>query len=378
LFSAQRHGTEIHLRAGLEAAVLFLTRLFGVTASEAERDVGGEPARIEAIVQEVLRLQTQAAAQQHRTLGRGTHVKGICARAQLEVFDVSQGRDPALARRLAQGIFAHPGVYPAIVRFANADPKVNSDFRADVRSLSFSVDLTRNGASVPSANVNRQDFSLQNTTTLPINDSHGFLAIMKVLTASNPALGLWSLPLRDKLRVLRILALVQVQAHQKIRPYQLLRYGSNVPFRHGPTDVVKHAATPLPNNPAHPLARTNPSALQDELARHLDEDSQMSRFDFGLQLLDAEHMTYWGKRHDAAFWTENASVGWKKREAPFHTVGRLTLLPKSKLAPDLADAIYFDVTANTTPDSAPVGSINRARQQGEVASRKARMLVKPH
>jgi hypothetical protein len=252
---------------------------------------------------------------------------------------------------------------------------VNSDFKADVRSLSFSVDLTRNGTTPPEANVRRQDFSLQNTSTLPINDAHGFLAIMKVLTASNPAAGLWSLPFKDKLRVARILALVQVQAHQKIKPYQLLHYGSNVPFRHGPSDVVKHSATPLANNPARPLQHGNPSALQDELARHLNEDSQMSGFDFGLQLLDAERMTYWGKRQDASFWTENASVEWKKAEASFHNVARLTLLPKSQLAPDLADAIYFDVTANTTADSVPVGSINRARQQGEVASREARMLA---
>jgi len=40
----------------------------------------------------------------------------------------------------------------------------------------------------------------------------------------------------------------------------------------------------------------------------------------------------------------------------------------------LTDATYFDVTGNAAPDSSPVGSINRARQQGEVASRKARSL----
>ena len=112
-----------------------------------------------------------------------------------------------LAARLAKGIFAKPGIYPAIVRFGNADPKVNSDFKPDVRSLSFSVDLTRDGTAVPGANVGRQDFSLQNATTLPINDAPAFLATMKVLTASNPAAGLWSLPFKDKLRVLRTLAL---------------------------------------------------------------------------------------------------------------------------------------------------------------------------
>ena len=132
-------------------------------------------------------MQANAAAQQRRPLRRGTHAKGVCARAQFEVFDVTVGRDPELAARLAKGIFAKPGVYPAIVRFGNSDPKVNSDFKPDVRSLSFSVDLTRDGTVVPGANVGRQDFSLQNATTLPINDSPAFLAIMKVLTASNPA-----------------------------------------------------------------------------------------------------------------------------------------------------------------------------------------------
>jgi hypothetical protein len=353
--------------------MLFLTRCFGVTGSDAERSLAGEQSVIEAIVERVLVMQAHAAAQQHRPLGRGTHAKGVCVRAQFEVFDVTVGRDCGLAARLARGIFATPGVYPAIVRFANSDPQINSDFKADVRSLSFSVDLTREGTAVPEAPGGRQDFSLQNATTLPINDAPAFLATMKLLTASNPAAGLWSLSFKDKLRVLRTLALAQVQARQTIKPYQQLRYWSTVPFRHGPLDVVKHAATPSPDNPARPLHRSNPNALQDELIRHLNEDSTMSGFDFGLQFLDADRMTYWGKRQDANFWIENASVEWNEAEAPFHTVARLTLLLASQLALDVGEATYFDVTGNATPDSTPLGSINRARWTGEVASRKARL-----
>jgi hypothetical protein len=346
--------------------------MFGVTASDADRDPGAEQACIDQIVEKSLMLQSNSAAQQHRRLGRGTHAKGTAARAEFEVYDVKAGRDAQLAARLAKGIFATPGVYPAIVRFANADPKVNSDFKADVRSLSFSVDLTCGGKATPGANGPRQDFSLQNTTTLPINDAPAFLAIMNLLTAENPAIGLWSLALKDKLRILRTLALVQVQAHQAIRPYQQLRYGSNVPFRHGATDAVKYCATPLPDNPARPLQHGNVNALQNEICRHLIEDKTMSRFDFGIQFLDPDRMTYWGKRHDAKFWTENASVDWKENEAPFHNVARLTLSPNSQLLGEAADAISFDVTGNAAPDSTPIGSINRARQHGEVASRRAR------
>jgi hypothetical protein len=353
--------------------MVFLTRLFGVTGSDAERNLVREKSDIEEIIEKSLLMQANAAAKQHQTLGRGTHVKGVCARAQFEVLGVAVGRDRGLAKRLAKGIFATPSVYPAIVRFANADPNKNSDFKADVRSLSFSVDLTPSGTTVPGTDVGRQDFSMQNATTLPINDSPAFLATIRVLTASNPAAGLWSLSFKDKLRVLRTLALAQLQAHQAVRPYQRLRYWSTVPFRHGPIDVVKYSATPSPDNSARPLQRSNPNGLQDELIRHLQEDSKMSCFDFGVQFLDTDRMTYWGKRWDANFWIENASVEWNEAEAPFHMVARLTLLAKSHLSPDAAEATYIDVTGHSTPDSTPVGSINRARWPAEVASRKARM-----
>jgi hypothetical protein len=354
--------------------MLFLTRWFGVTGSDGDRSRAREQSDIKEITERVLLMQANAASRQRQPLRRGTHAKGICARGQFEVFDVTVGRDPKLAMRLAKGIFATPGVYPAIVRFGNSDPKSNSDFKADVRSLSFSVDLTQNGTAVSDTNGNggRQDFSLQNATTLPINDSPAFLALMKVLTAPNPLAGLLMLPFRDKLRVLRTLALVQLQSRQKIKPYQQLRYWSNVPFRHGPIDVVKQSATPFSDNPARPLQRSNPNAMQDELIRHLTEDRRISGFDFGLQLLDPNRMTYWGKRQDANFWIENASVEWNEAEAPFHSVARLTLLSNSQLSLDASEAVYFDVTGHSTPDSTPLGSINRARGPAEVASRKAR------
>lgn len=353
--------------------MLFLTRCFGVTGSDGERNLGSEPACIEEIVERVLAMQANAAAKDHRPLGRGTHAKGVSARAKFEVFDVGVGRDRELAARLARGIFGRPGVYPATVRFANSDPQINSDFKADVRALSFFVDLSCDEAAARAAGAKRQDFTLQSATTLPLNDAWAFLATMKLLTASSPAKVLWSLSGRDKLRVARTLALARLQARRPRKPYQQLRYWSTVPFRHGPVDVVKQSATPSPDNPARSLPRTNPDALQDELVRHLEEDSTMSSFDFGLQFLNSGKMTYWGKRRDASFWIENASVAWKEAQAPFHTVARLTLMPKSQLSLRAGEATYFDVTGNAASDSAPIGSINRARCPAEVAGRQARL-----
>jgi hypothetical protein len=355
--------------------MLHLTRWFGVTYSDAERNLGEERRHIDEIVERVLLMQANAAAKQHRPLCRGTHAKGVTVRADFEVLDVTVGRDRALAERLAKGIFAKPGIYPATVRFANSDSLVNSDLKADVRALSFSVDITRDVTAVSAAGAERQDFALQNATTLPLNDARVFLATMKVLTASSPIKGLSSLSFHDKLSVLRAIVLAQLQSRQPITPYQQLRYWSTVPFRHGPVDVVKQSATPSRANSSRPLQRKDSDALQDELIRHLEQDSTMSSFDVGLQFLDTEKMRYRGKRRDANFWIENASVEWPEDQAPFHTVARLTLIPKSQLAAHDSDATYIDVTGNAASDSAPVGSINRARRRGEVASRRARACL---
>jgi len=353
--------------------MLFLTKLFGVTGSDSEQNLSAEQALHAEIVEKVLLMQANAAAQDHRPLLRGTHAKGVTARARFEVLDVKAGRDPALGARLAHGIFRTPGIYYATVRFANSDSRVKSDFKPDVRSLSFSVNLSWDGLIVPGVDSGRQDFSLQSAPILPINDAPAFLAISKLLTASNPAAGLWALSFKDKLRVLRTLTLLQFQLHQTVKPYQRLRYWSNVPFRHGPIEVVKYSATPCIDNPARILQRRNPNALRDELIRHIEEDFAMSAFDFEIQLLDTDRMTYWGKRRDASFWIENASVQWDEEEAPFHTIGRLTLLAKSHLGAEAAEATYIDVTGNSTSDSRPLGSMNRARWHGELASREVRM-----
>jgi hypothetical protein len=169
--------------------MLFLTKYFGVTCNDSERILGAEQALHDEIVEKVLLLQATAAAKAHCPLRRGTHAKGVSVRAQFEVLDVTVGRTGLLADRLAQGMFARPGVYPPIVRFANSDPNSNSDFKADVRALSFSVDLSRNATGSP-VKIDRQDFSLQSASILPINDAPAFLATMKVLTARNPGAGL--------------------------------------------------------------------------------------------------------------------------------------------------------------------------------------------
>jgi arylsulfatase A-like enzyme len=70
------------------------TQYFELMSNRGIYHDGAEAACIGEIVKKVLLLQANAAAQQRRPLGRGTHVKGTSARAQFEVFDVTGNAAP--------------------------------------------------------------------------------------------------------------------------------------------------------------------------------------------------------------------------------------------------------------------------------------------
>ena len=337
-----------------------------------ERRPVTEDQEIAEIVRGFHAVQLRTAVEENRPMRRGTHAKGVCVGAVFDVLDAPERRDPALGSRLARGHYARPGSYPAIVRFANSDPRVNTDWEPDVRGMSFSVNFGSLGLLDRAGHAGRQDYSLQSAPTLPFNDVRSFVVFANVSAAPSEATALGALPFSDQKEYARTVGAIMEQKRQPVRAYQQLRYWSNVPFRQGSGDVVKYSAWPSAGNCAATLDPSNPNALRDELIRHLNEDWPTSSFDFGLQFLDVERMTYQGKKRDAEFWIENASIEWPESQSPFHSVATLTLLPQSQLDADLAEGTYIDVTENSTAEHAPVGGVNRARWYAESASRKAR------
>jgi hypothetical protein len=323
-----------------------------------------EPADIDAIRAGVLKLQASFAADQDRPLRRGTHAKGRCVTGTFEVFDLSKTiPDSALAARLAQALFAKPGVYPATIRFANGNSQIQRDKVGDVRACSFAAELPGGG---------RHDFAMNNANIFPINDAHAFATLIKFATAPSPFRGFRSLRLSEKMAFLRIAFLGAIESRPPKVAYQLTRYWSTVPFCHGPADAVKYSLMPCSGNTAHPLDGSA-NELQNEIARHVTNDDHMSAFDFGIQFLDTAKMRRWGRRRETGYWIENASIPWNEKQSPFHVVGRLTLAKGSLLSEEATEAQFIDVTTNSTPETAPLGSINRARWAAESASRKARL-----
>lgn len=347
-------------------AIVLLTALVLLARSlraNAAKFRSHEAEDIQKICNGVLALQTAFAKEQKRPLLRGTHAKGRCFGGKFEVFDVhTRIVDPTLAARLAQGIFANPGVYPATVRFANGNSKVRKDKLGDVRACSFAVELP-GGA--------RQDFSLQNATTFPINDAHAFALLTQLLNPPGPLKGFLSLDFTDKMVFLRVILLSVIQSRPAKTAYQRIRYWSTVPFSHGSVDAAKFTLIPCNGNLAHPLDGTADELLH-EIIRHVTDDEKMCAFDFGVQLLDTDRQRRWLRRHERDYWIENASVPWNESQAPFHIVARLTLVRGSTFSQEASEAQFIDVTSNATAASTPLGSINRARWESEMASRKAR------
>src|SRR5207245_9529713 len=167
------------------------------------------------------------------------------------------------------------------------------DSKPDVRALSFAIEVP---AGVLGPVATRLDYSMNNAPTFPINDAHAFAAFMRVQGAAG-LLGhlkaLASLSLKDLVGFFETAARGLRQERGAIHPYQRTRYWSNVPFLHGPDNAVKYSAIPALDNPARPIGK-GPNVLRDELLRHINDDADMASFDFALQLLDADRMTFKG------------------------------------------------------------------------------------
>jgi hypothetical protein len=213
------------------------------------------------------------------------------------------------------------------------------------------------------------DFTMNDATTFPINDAQVFadlaMSLKNGFTTTGKQIGLG--------RVARVgEAIVDgklLQESWATVPYQKKRYWSTVPFALGDDEAVKYSLRPCPDNPSQPLNSSDPDELRDELIRHVDNDEKMSCFDFQVQPLEPGRMTRAPFLKEPAYWwVENAETEWNEDQAPFYSVGKLTLKAKSIVEDDVCEARRISVTKNNNVIHHGLGSLNRARNAAETAS----------
>lgn len=331
-----------------------------------EQKAANEDESIARVRDGILYVQNKYGAEQGHYM-RGTHSKGTCMMGELEIFDVKASM-PTVAPRIAKGMFSVPGRYKAQVRFANGASKVNPDQTPDVRAVSLSV-------SMPQEISNPQglmDFAMNDATTFPINDAQVFADVLTIdqfgKAEGFKRLGFW------RFKAAGEAALVHGAAQQKPAklPYQRIRYYSTVPFALGDDEAVKYSLKPCDSNRASAL-NLGPNELSEEIIRHVNSDPKMSCWEFQVQLLEPNKMTNNGETMPNSFWVENALSEWPESQAPFYTVGRMTLTPKSIVDQNSCERWHIDVNGNNNVTHHGLGSINRARSTAEAASAAARL-----
>ena len=180
-----------------------------------------------------------------------------------------------------------PANIPAKVRFANADSNVNADSKPDVRALSFAVEPQAGSARTSPPTIGRPSPSTTRTRSRRRSRSSR----------------------RRRWRQGRVGAAVQGQAVVRANgrprtarrstshccPTRSRRYWSTVPFRHGPTEVIKYSLTPCAGNPAGDLEshRSRHAAGRAGASPRGRQPDEL----FRLRAAVARHqaMTYWGQ-----------------------------------------------------------------------------------
>ena len=233
-----------------------------------ERKLPTEQQDIADIVAGILAAQARFARQQKRPLGRGTHTKGVCVRATLEVFDVANAA--RRRRRWPRGSRAGCSRSRASIR----RPSASQTPRRRSRTIPVPTSARcRSRVDVPGgrgrAEATRLDYSMNNAPTFPINDAHAFAAFMRVL-GSGRLLGhlraLLSLSFTDLKGFFQTAVRGLRQQHGALQPYQQTRYWSNVPFLHGRDEAVKFSATPGARQRRAADRRGRRTCSRDELA----------------------------------------------------------------------------------------------------------------
>jgi hypothetical protein len=310
-------------------------------STEWKEQIGAdEAARFEQLAAVLNGFQKERA--QRHPVARGLHAKGQAgAEATLTVL-------PNLPEHVRVGLGALPGTYRALVRYSNGQPGRQSDHKPDVRGIAVKVIGVSGKKIIPGMeNETTQDFLAILGSSTPFRDADEF--VWFVAAARSPA----TLPLKaiGKLGLGGAITLIKKllkSASVKISSVATARYSSQLPIKWGPY-AVRYTFDPVVA--ADPSAKPGASAdyLGEELAARLAKGPV--EYDFKVQFFQDEQRTP----------IEDGSVEWKEADAPFFTVGRLTL-PQQAVAKvaEQIETLSFDPW-HALEDHRPLGGMMRAR-----------------
>ena len=308
---------------------------------------------------EQIRLIQETTAKDYGTAVRGVHAKGhAIVKGKLEVLS-------GIAPELAQGLFAAPGSYDALLRFSTLPGDILDDSVSVPRGLAVKLFDVPGDRLPGSEGDTTQDFILVNGPAFASPTPKAFLANLKMLAKTTDFGEGLKKGLSATMQTLdAALETVGIQSPTiqtlggapNTHPLGETYY-TQVPLRHGGY-IAKLSVAPVSTNLTE-LAGSKvdtsgrPDALREDMGQVLIE--QDSVWDLRVQLCtDLEKMP-----------VEDASVVWDEKESPYVAVARLTVPAQLGWERGLSEhqeqAVAYSPWHGLAAHQ-PIGGVNRARK----------------
>lgn len=309
-------------------------------------------------LEEQFKIILDATANDYGTAVRSVHAKGHgLVKARLAVHD-------GLPPELAQGLFARPGEYDAILRFSTNAGDVLGDEITLPRGAALKI-MGVPGERLPDAEGETQDFVMVNAPAFAAPDPKAFLGNLKALARTTDkaegAKRVLSAVLRTAESALEAVGgkSVLLTALGGATPFHPLgqTYYGQTPFRYGdyiakfqllPVSAIKDWAdeTIAPD-------RDRPDAIREAMNQLLIEQGGVWQLRVQLNV-DLDSMPI-----------EDASVPWDEDASPFRAVATLTAPPQTAWESQASEALEGRLSFAPWHGLAahrPLGGVNRARK----------------
>lgn len=331
-------------------------------AEEDEAETG------EALLQTTLGISQKTHADTGQPL-RSVHAKShALLRAEVHVA-------ADLPPMLAQGVFARPGVWPAVLRLSTVPGDLLDDSVSAARGLALKL-IGVDGERLPGSEADRtQDFVMVNGETFLNAKGEDFLRGLKLLAATTDrapaAKKAWSAVMRGAEKALEAVggesAALKAFGGQPLTHPLGDSYFSQAPILYGPYMAKVCVAPVSPSLKALTGAELDIGGDADGL-RHAVQDyfaRQGAEWELRVQLCtNIETMPI-----------ENSAAVWPQAESPYLAVARIVAPPQAGWSAALSRAVDQGMSFNPWHGVAahrPLGSIMRMRRAAYAASARFR------
>lgn len=303
------------------------------TNADGEAIPADEPAAIAAVTDSI-KASVQAGFNKDGHAFRDAHRKAHgCVQAKFTVLD-------KLPPKLAQGLFATPHAYDAVVRYSNGAGTSSDDHNPDGRGMAVKV-LGVNGPKLleDEASANTQDFLMINNPVFFVRNAPDYVGFQK---ASGLGLAGWLL---THLREASVL--LSIGSKKMTNPLNA-RYWSMVPYKLG-TEQMKYSAQPCAGASNFYDKSDTADRLRENMTAQLATGGAC--FDFMVQT----------RTVPAEMPIEDATVEWKEAKSPFTLVARIEIASQAPEAGEACEIRSF-TPWHSIAEHRPLGGISRTRK----------------